>query len=148
MLRLLAACARGRWRPAAASTARLGSRKVEIQGLIESSKFEPDARDLVALQKATGEAQIVFLLLLSRARHPRRVELDSAVVETLEAVAVRVAGGLASAVPDIRGALGDENSPDVYRPLMAALGRLSSWAPATSPASHARPATTPALLHQ
>jgi multidrug resistance protein MdtO len=152
MLRLLAGLARaGEGRTAAeidGSRLRISQKVEEIQGLIESSKFEPDARDLDALQRATGEAQIVFLLLLSRERHPRRVELDSAVAETLETVAARVAGGLASPAPDLQGALGEDDAADLYRTLVAALGRLSSWAPATAPASQATPATAPALLHQ
>ena len=152
MLRLLAGLARAGDGQAAAEIdrgrLRISQKVEEIQGLIESSKFEPEAEDLDALQKATGEAQIVFLLLLSRARHPRRVEVDSAVAETLEAVAARVAGGLASPAPELRGALG-EDSTDVYRTLVAALGRLSSFVtPARAAASHATPATAPALLHQ
>ncbi len=145
MLRLLAALARaGEGRPAAdidGSRLRISQKVEEIQGLMESSKFEPDARDIDALQKATGEAQIVFLLLLTRARHPLRVEMDSAVAETLQAVAARVAGGLASPAPDLQGALGDENSADVDRTLVTALGRLSRSTSAAAPASHATPAT-------
>jgi multidrug resistance protein MdtO len=150
MLRLLAGLARAGEGQGAADSDRwrlLISQKVEeIQGLIESSKFEPDARDIDALQRATGEAQVVFLLLLSRARHPRRVEVDSAVAETLEAVAARVAGGLASPAPDLQGVLGEDDSADADRTLVAALGRLSSVTPATAPASHATPATAPARL--
>jgi multidrug resistance protein MdtO len=153
MLRLLAGLARaGEGRTAAdidGSRLRISQKVEEIQGLIESSKFEPDARDTGALQKATGEAQIVFLLLLSRARHPRRVEVDSAVAETLEAVAARVAGGLASPAPDLQGALSeDDSADDVYRTLVTALGRLTRSTSAAAPASHATPATAPVLLHQ
>jgi hypothetical protein len=66
--------------------------------------------------------------------------VDSAVAETLEAVAARVAGGLASAAPELQGALG-EGSADVYRTLVAALGRLSRSTSAAAPASQATPAT-------
>jgi len=101
-----------------------------------------DGPDLEALPKATGEAQIVFLLLLSRARHPRR-EVDSAVAETLETVAARVAGGLASPAPDLQGALSEDDSAGVYRTLAAALGRLAFVTPAPAPASPATPVRLP-----
>jgi multidrug resistance protein MdtO len=149
LLRLLAGLARaGEGRTAAGvdgSRLRISQKVEEIQGLIESSKFEPDARDLDALQKATGEAQIVFLLLLSRARQPRRMEVDSAVAETLDAVAARVAGGLTPPAPDIQNALGEDDSADVYRTLVAALGRLSRSISAAAFTSHPTPATAPPL---
>src|SRR6185436_15032793 len=82
MLRLLADLARSGEVRTAAEIDRsrlLISQKVEdIHGLIESSKFEPGTRDLEALQKATGEAQVAFLLLLSLERHHRVAELDLA----------------------------------------------------------------------
>jgi hypothetical protein len=40
----------------------------DVQGLIESSKFELGDFKLDAIQKFTGDAQIVFILLLSLAR--------------------------------------------------------------------------------
>src|SRR4029434_349037 len=44
---------------------RLISQQVaDVQGFIESSKFEPDAAGAVATQRLTGDAQAVFLLLL------------------------------------------------------------------------------------
>ena len=49
---------------------RLISQQVaDVQGFIESSKFEPDAAGAVATQRLTGDAQTVFLLLLAIARH-------------------------------------------------------------------------------
>ena len=81
------------------------SQKVEdIQGLIESSKFEPAACKLCEIQKVTGEAQIIFILLLSLTRHmqnaryPNEVraaamELDSALATTLLALATQLADG-------------------------------------------------------
>jgi len=82
------------------------SQKVEaIQGLIESSKFEPGAGDLDALQKATGDAQIAFLLLLSLARHGRAADLDSAVAERLEVVAAQVIGGATGPPPALQDVL-------------------------------------------
>lgn len=49
---------------------RLISQQVaDVQGFIESSKFEPDAAGAVAIQQLTGDAQTVFLVLLAIARH-------------------------------------------------------------------------------
>ena len=48
---------------------RLISQQVaDVQGFIESSKFEPGAAGAVATQRLTGDAQTVFLLLLAIAR--------------------------------------------------------------------------------
>jgi len=169
MLRLLAGLARaGEGRASAEIDGwrlRVSQKIEEIQGLIESSKFEPDARELGALQKATSEAQVVFLLLLSLARHDRAPELDSAVADGLEAVAARVDGDSTSTATDpeaivaaesaiqrlkpaLAVSVGDQSSADLYRSLLTALRRLSPPAPDSAPASHARPATALALLHR
>jgi multidrug resistance protein MdtO len=109
MLRLLAGLARSGDGRTAAEIDRsrlLISRKVEeIQGLIESSKFEAGAGDLDALQKATGHAQIVFLLLLSAARHPGAAAVNTDLAETLEAEATRLGRDQEPATPDLQGAL-------------------------------------------
>jgi len=80
------------------------SQKIEdVQALIESSKFERSDLDLDALQARTGDAQIVFVLLLTLARHtpapslPRPVrarasEVDMAVATTLAALGSRALG--------------------------------------------------------
>lgn len=68
-------------------------------------KFEPGARDLDALQKATGEAQIVFLLLLSAARHPGTAAVHTSLAETLEAEAARLTRDREPPGPDLQGAL-------------------------------------------
>jgi multidrug resistance protein MdtO len=81
---------------------RISLKLAEVQAHIESSKFEPGARSLDALQKATGEAQIVSLLLLSAARRPGTGAADSALAETLEAAAVRLADP-ESPAPDLHG---------------------------------------------
>jgi hypothetical protein len=48
---------------------RLISQQVsDVQGFIESSKFEPDAFGTIAIQRLTGDAQSVFLVLLAIAR--------------------------------------------------------------------------------
>ena len=77
----------------------------EVQELIESSKFEPGARNLDALQKATGEAQIVSLLLLSAARHPGTPAVDSGLAEALEAEAARLTRDREPSAPDLHDAL-------------------------------------------
>lgn len=133
------------------------SQKVEdVQGLIESSKFELGSLDLDALQQYTGDAQLIFILLLSLARErldPTRlpefvqtsaVNLDTAVVGALEAMAIQVTGSSRMAGSDLSGALNafeysivgmaavDEWTAApiarrlvLYRPLIAAIERLS-----------------------
>jgi multidrug resistance protein MdtO len=118
-LRLLADLARqraNRETPAATTVGvdvwrRRISQKVEdVQALIESSKFERGAMDLDALQARTGGAQVVFVLLLTLARHAptpslprpmqaRALEVDIAVATVLEALATRVIGDYRPEVP-------------------------------------------------
>ena len=50
---------------------RISQKVKDVQGLIESSKFESGNLEVDEIQKRTGDAQIVFVLLLSLARHPR-----------------------------------------------------------------------------
>ena len=94
------------------------SRKVEdVQGFIESSKFELGDFKLSAIQKLTGDAQIIFILLLSLARqrhdvtHPNvvraaAVELDNAMATALQALATHVAGGSQPELPNLEGMMG------------------------------------------
>lgn len=84
---------------------RISLKLAEVQALIEASKFEPGARNLDALQKATGEAQIASLLLLSAARHPGTAAVDAGLAETFETAAARLAGDEQSPTPDLQGAL-------------------------------------------
>src|SRR5262249_32917600 len=123
-LRLLADLARGRtgdgkevmaadvdsWRR------RISLKLAEVQALIESSKFEFDARAVEGLQERAGDAQVVFVLLLSLARQrgearllaaaqTKALEVDSAVARTLEALAARAASGFTPATPDLERAL-------------------------------------------
>jgi multidrug resistance protein MdtO len=91
------------------------SQKVEdIQGLIESSKFELGAFNLTEIQKLTGEAQIIFILLLALARqrddvtYPNAVRaaaaaLDNAMATALFALEMRIASGSQPAVPNLEG---------------------------------------------
>jgi multidrug resistance protein MdtO len=122
-LRLLAELARAGTKEGRALTAadvdswrrRISLKLEEVRALIESCKFEPDASDVDALQKQTGEAQVVFVLLLSQAR--RRLDpalaraaqlhdVGSSVAETLEALAARIARGSDAPPSDLRPALG------------------------------------------
>ena len=95
---------------------RISQKMEEVQGLIESSKFERDALDLDALQKRTGNAQVIFVILLSLARHRRdpalseavqakAIEVDGAVAETLDALAANVTQGFERPTPDLQRAL-------------------------------------------
>jgi multidrug resistance protein MdtO len=92
---------------------RLISQKVEdIQGLIESSKFELGAFKLSEIQKFAGDAQIIFILLLTLARQRRdvtapnvvkaaAVELDDAMAKTLLALSTCIASDSQPAAPDL-----------------------------------------------
>jgi uncharacterized membrane protein YccC len=72
---------------------RLISQQVaDVQGFIESSKFEPDAAGAVATQRLTGDAQTVFLLLLAIARH------ESALPQTAREAMLRPATDVAAAL--------------------------------------------------
>ena len=128
----------------------------EVQELIESSKFESGSLDLDALQKHTGDAQIIFVLLLSLARQGHdvtqpnvvrttAVELDSVIAAALEALATRASGGSEPMIPELEktlnafersmtgtDALDNEGEAHfrgrlaLYRALSAAIKRLSS----------------------
>jgi multidrug resistance protein MdtO len=92
---------------------RISQKVQDVQGLIESSKFESGDFKLDAIQKLTGDAQIVFVLLLSLARQsrdipgvPRAVEeaavdLDRTVATALNALGIQVADGSEPAVPEL-----------------------------------------------
>jgi hypothetical protein len=135
---------------------RISQKVEEVQGLIESSKFEAGDFKLSEIQKLTGDAQIIFVLLLSLARQGRDVtqpnvvrtaaiELDGVVATALVALSARAAGGSAPAVPELEDNL-DAFEPSItgadaldkeaaahfagrlalYRTLVAAIKRLSS----------------------
>ncbi len=131
---------------------RLISQQVaDVQGFIESSKFEPDAGNAAMIQRLTGDAQSVFLILLAIARDedalPRtareetvRVPMDAAAV--LQAVAGRLGHGRGIPAADLDGALAalERDSRDqghlqdeawrgrleLYRELAVAVNRLAS----------------------
>src|SRR6266850_1943769 len=132
------------------------SQKVEdMQGLIESSKFESGDLDVDEIQKRTGDGQLVFVLLLSLARQGQdiaepsvfrtaEVDLDRKIATALEALAMRTTGGAELTVPKLDDALTafertitatekrDEEATTqfagrlaLYRTLVAAIKRLS-----------------------
>src|SRR5258706_8697640 len=83
------------------------SQKVEdVQGLIESSKFESGDLDIDQIQKRIGEGQLVFVLLLSLARQAPDlnripdtvraavIDLDKSVAAAPEAFANHLTAGL------------------------------------------------------
>jgi multidrug resistance protein MdtO len=76
VLRSLAALALDCAKPGALRSSAVDARRrlisqqvADVQGLIESSKFEPDAGNTRAIQRLTGDAQSAFLILLAIARH-------------------------------------------------------------------------------
>lgn len=95
MLRSLAALARVASRPRgdesglAARRETISQQVTDVQGLIESSKFEPGAGafDADAVERLTGDAQTVFLVLLAIARDAESAAVRSA---TVRAAMVRV----------------------------------------------------------
>jgi hypothetical protein len=112
---------------------RIAQKVEDVQGLIESSKFESGDLELDEIQKRTGDAQIVFVLLLSLARQSSdiaqsnvvrtaEVALDSVIATALEALATRVAGGLEPPVPEL------ENSLNVFERAMAGTDALDKEA--------------------
>src|SRR5499427_8752194 len=93
---------------------RISQKVRDVQGLIESSKFESGDLEVDEIQKRTGDGQLVFVLLLSLARDTTRLpdemraaafDLDTAVATTLEAMATRLVGGSQPAVPDLDDSL-------------------------------------------
>ena len=91
---------------------RISTKVEDVQRLVESSKFELGTFKLSDIQKLTGEAQIIFILLLSLARQRRdvtypkvvraaAVELDNALVAALLALETRIASGSQPAVPNL-----------------------------------------------
>jgi len=133
---------------------RISQKVRDVQGLIESSKFESGNLEVDEIQKRTGDGQLVFVLLLSLARDSTRLpdamraaafDLDTAVATTLEAMATQLVGGSRPAVPDLDGsldrfersmtgtdALDKETAAnfagrlDLYRALVAAVKQVSS----------------------
>ncbi len=92
--------------------------KVEdLQGLIESSKFQPSTSKLSEIQKLVRDTQIIFILLLSLARQRRdvtapnvvraaAVELDEAMAAALQALSTRIASDSQPAASNLEGMMG------------------------------------------
>jgi uncharacterized membrane protein YccC len=167
-LRLLADLARARTsHPGSVETGatvdawrrRISQKMEDVQTLIESCKFEPGILDLDALQRRTGDAQVVFVLLLALARHAptsdlprvaqaRTFELDVAVATALDALATRAAGGvgqttpvlgealdaLERAIPDNRGAPGEATATPRLGAMLAIYRSLVATITRLSPA--------------
>jgi multidrug resistance protein MdtO len=95
---------------------RISLKVTEVQALIESTKFERHELDIAALESKTADAQVVFVLLLTLARQRRDPALAGAlpasmlevgtVADELEALAARVAEGIAPPTPGLQRALG------------------------------------------
>ena len=67
----------------------------DVQGFIESSKFEPGAgaADAQAVQQLTGDVQMVFLVMLSIARHAESAPMPA---DAARAATTRVGGAAAA----------------------------------------------------
>ncbi len=145
---------------------RISQKVKDVQELIESSKFESGDLKVSEIQKLTGDAQIIFILLLSLARQSHdiaqsnvirtaAVELDNVIATTLEALAIRAAGSSEAPVPALEDTLNvferSMTSTDaldkeaaahfagrlaIYRTLIAAIKRLSSESLKTAQDGH------------
>jgi len=92
---------------------RISQKVQDVQGLIESSKFEAGDLQVDEIQKRTGDAQLVFVLLLSLARQSRdttrlpdtmraaAVNVDNAVATALEASANHLSGDSGPTMPKL-----------------------------------------------
>src|SRR5262249_45239662 len=96
---------------------RIALKVEEVQGLIESSKFEVGEFNPSEIQKRVGDVQIIFVLLrsLARQRHDlthlpemaraAAVDLDITVAAALETLATHGAVGSATAAPELEDTL-------------------------------------------
>jgi len=118
----LAAFARVASRPPGDVDARrqsISQQVTDVQGFIESSKFEPgaDGMDAAVVQRLTADAQTVFLVLLAIARdaessamHPEAARagtlpIEEGVAAILEGLADRVRQGATAPATDVTGSL-------------------------------------------
>ena len=115
------------------------SQKVEnVQELIESSKFELRSLKVSEIQKLTGQAQIIFILLLSLARQRQEITDTSAV----RAAAVGLDDAMAAALDDLSRRVASDSPPTV-----ADLeGRLRTFEQAVTAAPPAPGETAPPNL--
>ena len=130
----------------------------DVQGYVESSKFEPGvgAEDAQEVERLTGDAQTVFVILLAIARHPATltgsqdtvraatIRVDDDVALVLEALADRVGQGGGAAASSIGSSLASfersmaalvaaagahvtrTGALELYRELAVAVGRLAA----------------------
>jgi multidrug resistance protein MdtO len=99
---------------------RLISQQVaDVQGFIESSKFEPNAVGATAIQQLTGDAQTVFLILLAIARHEG--ELPQSAREAILRLPTEAAAALEALAEHLRR--GSEMHPIDLDSTLAALER-------------------------
>ena len=93
---------------------RISQKVTDAQALIESAKFESSPFNLQEIQKRTGDAQIILILLLALARQrhsatlPAAVratagELDNAMASTLLALEAYVTNGSPPVLPNLEG---------------------------------------------
>jgi hypothetical protein len=84
---------------------RLISQQVaDVQGFIESSKFEPGAGSPADIERLTGNAQSVFLVLLAIARDESgRAALPGAVRDAMTRLGTDVATALAAVAKGVQG---------------------------------------------
>ena len=86
----------------------------EIQRLIESSKFEPGAARLSEIEKHSGDAQMIFILLLALARQRHdptepegvraaTIDSDDAATTALLALEAQISTGSQPALPHLEG---------------------------------------------
>jgi len=135
----------------------------DVQGFIESSKFEAgaDGRDAQVVQRLTADAQAVFLVLLAIARNAETaalrsdaaraasVRVDADVAAILEGLAVPSANdadgslaalrqSIAAQVVAIEEAPGSAGTVALYRELEAAVSRVASGDGLPAPAEDIR----------
>ena len=83
---------------------RISLKVEEVQGLIESSKFEPRAAGSEEVVRITSAAQNVFLVLLALARHRTDwTAVSETILEAMQQFEMKIAQILAAAAEQIQG---------------------------------------------
>lgn len=86
---------------------RISEKVQNLQGLIESSKFEFGNVKPYEIEKLTGEAQIIFILLLTLARHSHSAVHTDAV----SAAALKLNNAIAEALLSLAAHIADRSNP-------------------------------------
>ena len=89
---------------------RISQKVEEVQGLIESSKFESGDLEVDEIQKRIGDGQLVFVLLLSLARQSRDT---TRLPDTMRAAAVNVDNAVATALEALANHLSGDSGPTI-----------------------------------